>query len=246
MGPQYPMKLIRHRTRPRAVVQHECLGLPPCPPPKSQVLATRPPTPAPSPSVCSPASRHRLGTPQRPPTMNVISILTWLRGLQALVMPGRHDVAIGSGGERAIRSPSQPAMPHQIRSSATPLDATKLVMTARKSAMVSQQRSANPRSGTQQVATTPQARALPTHQVTVRILGNAKASQGARVHAPEHIKAERPGKFTKQCHPTRYHEARRNSGNDVSTMERCGASRWNQTRITHQAQNDPLRIRKPR
>ena len=65
------------------------------------------------------------------------------------------------------------------------------------------------------------------------------------MHAPERSKVETPCKFTKQCHPTSCHEAKANSQNDASTMERCGASRWNQIRTTNQPRHGALRLGKP-
>ena len=66
------------------------------------------------------------------------------------------------------------------------------------------------------------------------------------MHAPERNKAERASKFTKQRHPIRCHEARANSRNGALTMERCNASGWNQTRVTHQIRHQVPRVSKPR
>ena len=53
--------------------------------------------------------------------MNVISILTWLRVLQTLVMPGRNDVTGGGGGEDFKESPRKksqdPTAPWQRQAS---------------------------------------------------------------------------------------------------------------------------------
>jgi len=86
VGTQYPMKLIRHQTQLRVDVQHEWLGLPPFPPPKNQVQAIRTANPCTKPiRAFTLEPRRCLGAPKRPPTMNTISILTWLLEVQARV-----------------------------------------------------------------------------------------------------------------------------------------------------------------
>ena len=126
-------------------------------------------------------------------------------------MPGRNDAAHGSGAITSKRSPHQHTMSQQVRGSATPPDATKLVITARTSLADSQQRSGKPRSETQPQATTHQSRALPTHPDGAWRWTTQKQARRARVHAPERNDTERPSKFTKQRHPPRRHEARANS-----------------------------------
>ena len=101
MGTQYPMKLIRHQTQPRVDVQHEWLGLPPWPPPKNQVQAIRTVNPCTKPIRAFPREPRRcLGAPKKPPTMNYISILTWLREVQAIV--GQH-FRRGAGKHRGAK-----------------------------------------------------------------------------------------------------------------------------------------------
>ena len=98
------------------------------------------------------------------------------RRLQALVRAGRNDVAHGSGGKDINRKSASETKTQQLRGSATHPDATKQVVTARKSAMDSRQRSRKPRSESHQPATTHPPRALPTHPDTAWNLNHAKAS----------------------------------------------------------------------
>ena len=150
-----------------------------------------------------------------------------------------------AGAKTSMRSPHQQATPHQIRGSATHPDATKLVMTARKSISDSQPQFTKPRSESQQQTTTHKSRALPRHPDGAWRWTTPKQARRARVHAPERSRKQRPSKFTKQRHLPRCHEARAISGNDALTMERCNASGWNQTRTTHQARHLAPHLSKP-
>ena len=115
-------------------------------------------------------------------------------------------------------------MPQQVRGSATHPDATKLVMTARKSIIDSQQRFGKPRNWRHQQATTHQLRALPTHRDTVRNSTTPKQARRARVHLPERNRKQRPASSTKQRNPTRCQQR------DAS----AGTTRWRWSAATHQ------------
>ena len=160
-------------------------------------------------------------------------------------MPGRHDAAHGSGAITSNRSPHQHTMSQQVRGSATHPDATKRVMTARTSPADSQQRSGKPRSETQRQATTHQSRALPTHPDGAWRWTTQKQARRARAHAPERNDTERPANSQSSAtHPDAM-KREPTVSNDVSMMERCNASRWNQTRTTNQTRRSALCLGKP-
>ena len=161
-------------------------------------------------------------------------------------MPGRHDAAHGSGAITSKRSPHQHTMSQQVRGSATHPDATKRVMTARTSPADSQQRSGKPRSETQRQATTPSNLARCQPIPMVRGDGPRKSKPGGPECACRSatIRKDPANSQSSATHPDAM-KREPTVSNNVSMMERCNASRWNQTRTTNQTRRSALCLGKP-
>ena len=167
-------------------------------------------------------------------------------GSKRLLCPAAMTWPSAAGAKSSMRSRTRKTTPHQSRGSATYPNATKLVMTAQKSAMVSQQRFRSRRSETHQQAITHWPRSAadaPSHSPE----SEQRQSKPGEPECTRRSATRRkdPANSQSSATPTRCHEARANSRNDVLTMERCNASGRNQTRVTHQIRHHAPRVSKP-
>ncbi len=107
-------------------------------------------------------------------------------------MPGRNDVTVGSGGDDINSKPATASKAPETRGSATHPDATKLVMTARESALDSQQLSESHEArGISEQQRIGQERCQRIRMV--RGAGQRKSKPGRhRVHFPERSRKQRP------------------------------------------------------
>ena len=160
-------------------------------------------------------------------------------------MPGRHEFDCRQRGKDTNR---KPASAHNVATSSRQRDPSGCHEAGHDGTDKPSGFATTIRKATQREAAASndpiKSRALPTHPDGAWRWTTQKQARRARVRVPERNWAERPSKFAKQRHPPRCHEARPSNRNDVSTMERCCASRWNQTRTTHQTRQGAPRIRK--
>ena len=148
------------------------------------------------------------------------------RRQQALVMPGRHDVTHRQRG-RKVQCEARPSKPYPFSLAAAPRVKSERSedRSKGKTQRFLRSRFRLPRSETRRQAINTVERALPTHQVTVRNLNNAKQARGPECNRRSVTERQDPS-ASQAAQPTQTPGSETQQAKQRISKVRCGASGW--------------------